>query len=171
MDMSNVPTGEIIISHVNVEPINTAIKERAKTLAEQLNPEAASQFESDMGSYECYAEGHGTDLLFGIKVSESYLINYLKSHGTPVSGGEDGVAHNVDGSTYTSRVPRQLQGTPLPELELPVIDGEEEAQQLLAIMAPDAAHNAIAESKTEIQKAIVPSIQKEIYQMFGGDSQ
>ena len=169
MDMSNVPTAEIIASGIDLLPINDAIKLRAKTLAAELNKEAATQFESDMSAFECSVKSNGSILSFSLNLNESYLIKYLQNHGTPVSGGDNGIAHNVDGTTYQSNVPEQLQGTPLYMYELPEIDGEDEAKQLVQIMAPDATENAIAKKHDEIGKAIMPYVEQEISEILGGD--
>lgn len=161
MDMSNV--ADIVISYVDVDIINNAIKQRALALGEQMNPEAADQFISDMNEIVCSVKSNGSSLTFSAEPSESYLINYLKSHGTPVAGGDDGTAHNVDGSTYQSRVPERLWGTPLPEFELPVLDGNDEAQHMVELLAPDAARNAVESSKDEIaHQIVIPYIQQQI---------
>ena len=165
--MATINIANIIAENVNLEIINQAIKQRAQALASQLEDQAADQFISDMSSFESSIECDGTGLVFKIRPSETYLLSYLQSHSTPVSGGDGGQAHNVDGSTYESNVPDRLQGTPLPWYELPSIDGEEEVQQLIKIMAPDAAKNAIGNSMEQIkEKIVIPFLQEEL---IGGD--
>lgn len=167
MDMNNI--ADIVVSYVDVEPINQAIATRAETLGEQMDPKAAQQFIDDMKAYKCKAESDGNSVSFKTEMSESYLINYLKNHGTPESGGEGGIVHDVDGSTYESSVPEHLQGTPLPWYELPVFDGEDEIHHIVEIMAQDAVQSAIPGSKQEISDSIVkPYIQEEIAQLLGG---
>ena len=168
MDM-NIPTAELTVSNIDLEPINQAILIRAQNLAEQMSAEAGEQFIKDMSSLECSVSADGTMLSYSVSPSQSYLIEYLKSHGTPVSGGDNGTAHNVDGSTYTSKVPKRLQGTELPRFELPALDGEDEAKQLLKIMAPDATNDGIRKSKSAIGQAAAPYVKKEVNKILGGD--
>ena len=169
MDMSNI--ADIVITHVDVEPINLAIKNRAEALAGQMNQEASEQFLSEMNEIICSVSANNGSLSFSIEPSESYLLNYLKNHGTPVAGGDGGTAHNVDGSTYESRVPVKFWGTELPELELPTLDGEDEAYHIVEIMSPDAAQNAVSDSKDEIAETIVkPFIIEQLSNIGGGAS-
>lgn len=167
MGMNNV--ADIVLTYVDISIINNAIKQRASALGEQMNPEAAEQFMSDMNQIECSVLSDGSSLSFIAEPSESYLLKYLQAHGTPVAGGDDGTAHNVDGSTYNSRVPKRLWGTPLPELELPVLDGNDEAHHIVELMAPDAARQAVSKSKAEIAEQIyVPYLKQEISKSLGG---
>lgn len=168
MDMSNIPLGDIVAPNVDVGPINRAIKDRAEGLASQMNPEAAEQFVSDMSSLECSVEGAGYELSFSLHPSQSYLLEYLKSHGVPVAGGDGGTAHNVDGSTYQSLVNPKLWGTELPWLELPVLDGEDEAKHIVEIMGSDAGQDAVNRSGSEIIQAVKPEVMNEVRQMIGG---
>ena len=157
---------DIIVGRVDLSPINNAIKQRAEALGSQMREEAAEQFVSDMSQFESSVESSGSSLIFKSKISDSYLINYLKDHGTPVAGGDNGTAHNVDGSTYESRVPKALQGTPLPWYELPHFDCEEEVQHLVEIMAPDATQDAINNSESEIREQVAIPLLKEC--LYGG---
>lgn len=166
MDMNNV--AEIVVSHIDTQPINQAIKERAEALASQLNPEAAKQFISDMSELVCNARQNGNSASFSVEPSTAYLINYLRSHDTPVLGGDDGTAHNVDGTTYESIVPERLWGTPLPDLELPTIDGEDEAYHIAEIMAQDAMQDAVNRSKQEITEQIAKPYIIEQLSSIGG---
>lgn len=164
MDINNL--GDIVVNHVDLTIINNAIKQRAEALGGQLNADAAAQFISDMSQIECSVESNGTGLVFNTKLSDSYLLNYLKNHTTPVSGGEGGEAHNVDGSTYESGVPYQLQGTPLPWYELPTVEGQDEANKVVEIMASDASRAAVNSSLPEIESEVVMPYVRE--HLFGG---
>lgn len=168
MDTSNIPTGVIAAANADPEIINRAIKNRAETLAAEMNPEAAAQFISDMGELQCSVKGEGQALSFTLTPSQSYLLNYLKSHGTPVAGGDGGTVHDVDGSTYPSKVPPQLWGTELPWLKLPTVQGEDEAMHILEIMAPDCANDAVQKSSDQIAEYIKPLVQQELSQVLGG---
>ena len=78
MDMNNV--ADIVLTHVDVSVINNAIKQRASALGEQMNPEAAEQFMSDMNQIECSVSSDGSSLSFIAEPSESYLLKYLQAH-------------------------------------------------------------------------------------------
>lgn len=161
--MAMTDISDIIVKYIDLEPINLAIKQRAKALASQLDEEAANQFISDMSSFKSSVECKGSSVSINVSPSESYLLNYLQNHSTPVSGGDGGQAHNIDGSTYESNVPKQLQGTPLPWYELPVIDGEDEIQHLIEIMAPDAVQNAVNNGLEQIkEKVIIPLVKEKL---------
>lgn len=164
MAMSNIPLGDIVAPNVDTLPILTAIQTRGSALASQLPADAAAQLQSDVGAYEISVVGQGKSVTFQTRMNESYLVGYLSSHGTPVSGGDGGSAHNVDGSTYTSSVPSQLQGTPLPWYELPIIEVESELNHVVELFASDAVENAAARSTEAITEAVKP----EIIGMIGG---
>lgn len=166
----DIDLATIVISHMDVSPINRAIQQRAEALASQLRPEAAEQFLSDFKSYSCNAALEGDEIAFTPEVSESYLIEYLKDHGTPVAGGDNGTAHNVDGSTYESRVPEKFWGTPLPWLELPTIDGKEEVSHVIQLMAGDAIRDSVNRSNKEIKDIAYTYFRDKLSEMLGGDS-
>lgn len=166
MVMNNIAS--IVIPYINTEPILSALKSRAEALAGQMNPEAGSQFASDMQSIDCNVQDQGENISFAPQISESYIVNYLASHDTPVAGGDNGTAHNVDGSTYQSNVPKKFWGTPLPFLELPIIDALNEAIQIVRLLAPDAVKDAISNSKEKILEVIKPQIIQEFTTALGG---
>ena len=122
-----------------------------------------------MSAYQCFVSSDGSNVSFKTKIESSYLIEYLKSHGTPVSGGEDGTAHNLDGTTYESKVDPDLWGTPLPWYELPTLQGEDEVKHLIEIMAPDAVNAAAKLSTHEIAEAVSPYVKTELEKALGGD--
>ena len=96
MDMTNIIIGDIVAAGVDVSVINNNIKQRANDLASQMNPDAAAQFVSDMSEIECVVSSNGNTITGKLQPSQSYLLNYLKSHGTPVSGGDNGTAQTAD---------------------------------------------------------------------------
>lgn len=166
----DIDLATIVMSHIDVSPINRAIQQRAEVLASQLNPEAAEQFASDCKSYSCNVAMDGDNIAFTPEVSESYLIEYLRSHGTPVAGGDNGTAHNVDGSTYESNVPEKFWGTPLPWLELPTIDGKEEVMHIIQLMAKDAVQDSVSRSNKEIKEAAFAYAKDKLSGVIGGGS-
>lgn len=170
MDMSNIPAGEIVAPNIDLGPINQGIKDRAFALSSQMNPEAAAQFENDMSALECSVQGEGSSVKFSLRPSNAYLIQYLKDHGTPVTGGDDGTAHNVDGSTYSSDVPPERWGIELPWLELPHLDGEEEAVQIVKLLGPDAAISGVSNSSDALGEAAKPIVEAELQNYLGGGS-
>ena len=168
MDMSNLHAGEIVAPKIDVSIINQGIQDRAGALSGEMNPEAAAQFLKDMSALVCTVEGEGSLVKFSVQPSESYIIEYLKNHDIPVAGGDNGTAHNVDGSTYTSSVPQKFWGTELPWLELPHLDGEEEAVHIVELLAPDATRIGISNSSAEISEAAKPLVAAEIQNYLGG---
>ena len=167
MDMNSINIADIIINDIDLEPINLAIKARAQALASQLPPEAADQLVSDMDAFECAVTSEGNSVSFKLNVKESYLIEYLKSHGTPVTGGDQGEAHNVDGSTYESRVPPDLWGTPLPWLELPHLEiVKSEIEPILKIMAPEAVKSSINSSSSAFKDILKMMLTQELKNIF-----
>lgn len=170
MDMNSIATGEIVAKHIDAERIRQRLSDRFSVLASQLPADAASQFMQDSQAIECQVSGNGQTVSFGLKPSESYLIKYLESHSTPVSGGSGGMVHELDGSVRQSLVDPDLWGTELPWLELPILDCKNEAEQFLQIIAPEEVQASIASSKNEIAQAAVPVVTKQIQQLFGGDA-
>ena len=170
IDVNSIPFGDIIVRNIDMSIINQNIANRAVALASQMNPEAASQFEEDMKSYECTAKSEGNSISFDLDLSQSYLLKYLANHGTPVTGGDDGIAHNVDGSTYHSNVNPRNWGIELPMLELPVVDGKDEALKILELFSKDAMQNAIRKSTSDIYDYMNPILTEAILNTIGGDS-
>jgi len=153
---SQIHAGEIIVKYIKTDKLKEMWDERVKALAYQMDDESANQLASDASSFEIKISGEGNKVKAENVLSETYLINYLKSHDVPVSGGEGGTVHNVDGSTYTSSVPQQLQGTPLPWYELPIIDIKNEADNFLGITFPDEVEVANSRAIEEIKEAATP---------------
>ena len=169
MDMNNINIAEIIIGDIDLEPINLAIKARAQALASQLPQEAADQLIGDMEAFECAVTSEDNSVSFKLNVKESYLIEYLKSHGTPVAGGDNGEAHNVDGSVYQSRVDPSLWGTPLPWLELPHLEiAKEELEPILKIMAPEAVKSSINSNSSAFKDILKMMLVQELKNIFSG---
>lgn len=169
MDTNNIPIGDIVISNIDIDLINSAIRQRAESIGSQLPADAAAQLQTDMSAIECQATSTGSGIQFSTKISESYLLSYLQKHGTPVSGGDGGIVHDLDGSTHESRVPKQLQGTPLPWYELPTLDGEDEIKHIIEIMAPDAVQDGINKSRSAIAETIAPIMIDKVIGMLGGE--
>ena len=167
MDMNNINIADIIINDIDLEPINLAIKARAQALASQLPPEAADQLVSDMDAFECAVTSEGNSVSFKLNVKESYLIEYLKNHGTPVAGGDGGTVHNLDGSTDTSNVTQNLWGTPLPWLELPHLEiVKSEIEPILKIMAPEAVKSSINSNSSAFKDILKMMLTQELKNIF-----
>jgi len=166
MVTSNIPLGSIVAPNVDIGPIKTALETRGAALGSQLPSDAAAQLQSDVNAYEVVVDGSGDSVSFKTQMNESYLVGYLASHGTPISGGDGGTAHNLDGSTYTSRVPHQLQGTPLPWYELPIVEVESELNHVVELMAHDAVENAMSKSSSAIAEAVKPEVIEMVRGLF-----
>ena len=167
MDMSKYPIGEIVASHMDTSPIDQALKGRAEALASQLNSKAGAQLVSDMGNLEFKVTGEGQSVSGKIDISDSYIIEYLKNHSTPVAGGDSGTVHDPSGATYHSNVDPNLWGTELPWYEMPIMDVRQEAEHVVELMFPDAVQDAVSRSTSDIGELIKPEIVKEISSMLG----
>lgn len=164
----NIATGEVVAKYVNTDEINRSIQERIAVLSGELNPEAAAQLVADGNKLETVVEGHGNSVSGKNVLKESYLIEYLKQHDIPVSGGDGGTAHNVDGSPYSSKVPIQLQGNELESLMLPIIDVKTEADNYLNIVFKDKVEEAATNAAGEIKELITPTVKEMVANEIGG---
>lgn len=158
INLDNVPIGEIIAAHIDTNKLNEMISARISVLAEQLNEEASQQLVQDGSKIHTVVEGEMQNVGAHNELKESYLISYLQSHSVPVAGGDAGTVHNVDGSTYHSRVPMKFWGNELSSLMLPIIDVFEEADNYLNIIFPDAVEEAKPKAMPEITEAVKPEI-------------
>ena len=170
----DIPAGEILAKYINVDRMNKRKDERLETLANELNPEAAAQLIADGQKFVTVVEGKGNSVKARNQITESYLITYLADHDVPKSGGDNGTAHNVDGSTYKSLVPPELQGEELESLMLPIIDVIEEMNNLNRITLPEevavAKPQAAEEIKNLIAEKVKPYFVQRVQQIFGGDA-
>ena len=87
------------------------------------------------------------------------LIN--KGSPAPLAGGDNGIAHNPDGTPYYSRVPEQLWGTRLDFLARQGIDIIGETKQMLLDLFKDRITEAIQAAKQRIAEAFKPMIAAE----------
>jgi len=164
----NAPFGEIIAPNVDTGPINNGIYQRAIALSEQLNPDAAAEFLSEMSAFQCTVKGEGKSIHFSLEANGGYLLGVLHNPPVPLAGGDGGTAHNADGSTYQSAVDPKFYGNPLESLQLPRIEGEQEANHIVELFAGDAANDAASKSDDAISNAIEPQLQEMVAQQFGG---
>lgn len=162
MDMSDigkhVPLGEIIVKYIDKEKINNRLSERIQALSYQLNDKASAQLQEDAGKVEADIQGEGKQILAKIALKQSYLIQYLKNHDVPVAGGDNGTAHNVDGSTYQSSVDPKFWGNELESLMLPIMDVIEEEENLLNITFKEDVEEAQSAASEEICEALKPDV-------------
>ena len=86
----------------------------------------------------------------------------------PLTGGNGGIAHNPDGSTYSSKVPEALQGNPIPQFAKQGIDIESEMKMMAKDLFIDIVNEIISSSSDEIAEAVKPYIVQEINNALGG---
>ena len=83
----------------------------------------------------------------------------------PLSGGSGGTATNPDGSTYTSAVPWQLQGVPLPEYAKAPNPISEGITTMLQTLVPNWISEAAGECSKEIGALVKDEIVNAIQQL------
>ena len=76
----------------------------------------------------------------------------------------------MDGSTYISDVPPERRGIKLYDLELPHLDGEEEAVQIVKLFSRDAAISGVNNSSGALGEAAKPIIEAKFKNYLGGGS-
>ena len=158
----DIPAGEILAKYINVERMNQRLQDRIATLAQELNEEASAQLIKDGKKIQVNVQGQGDTITAKNILTESYLIEYLQDHDVPKSGGVNGIAHNVDGSTYISAVPLELQGQEIQEYMLPIMDIIEESNNLTGITFPEEAEVAKPKAIDEMKETAVPMIKSHI---------
>ena len=158
-------TNEIDIAAIIAEEVRsfeTTATEFAKTRFLALsaefngNDKEAAEIEKIADRVQCIITNNENSFDLEIKFNES-SNNYFEiiSEGmpAPVSGGDDGIAHNPDGSTYHSKVPEQLCGTVLDEYAETGIDIVGEIKMMLKDLFYDRIMEAINNAKREIAEA------------------
>lgn len=171
MDLSDIPVGEIVSKNMNIEPMNNSIKVRAEMLASQLNPKAAEEVISETQGLKWMITGEGASIKFSIAEVKMPFVDQLANGPIiPVAGGDNGIAHNPDGSTYQSAVPERFYGNPLESLALPKSDLVNEIGQTGKLFAEDAFVNAAAASEGEINNIVGPRCMEELLKALKGGS-
>ena len=87
----------------------------------------------------------------------------------PLVGGDNGTAHNPDGSTYKSNAPLYAYGLPLdgsdgrPDYSKEGTGVIHEIKTMLKDLFSDYFHDAIADSKKEIMETVKKNVQERIH--------
>ena len=169
MDLSDIPFGEIIAKNIDLDPMNNSLKVRAEMLASQLNPKAAAEVVSEAGGLQWTVTGQNNSIGFEVVEKNIPFINQLANGPiVPVAGGDNGTAHNPDGTTYQSKVPEKFYGNPLESLALPRAEFMNEIEHTGELLAVDAYDNSAQVSSGEIEQLIAPRCEEEIARAFGG---
>lgn len=112
-------------------------------------------------------EGISLSLNFDEKENWWKIINEGMS--APLTGGNGGVAHNPDGTTYISKVPEALQGKPIPQFAKHGIDIESEIETMIKDLFTNIVNEIISSNSEEIAEAVKPYIVQELNKVLGGD--
>lgn len=169
MDLNDIPFGEIIAKNVDLGPINNSVKVRAEMLASQLNPKAAAEVTSEAEGLQWSVSAQNNSVIFEITEANIPFINQLANGPSiPVAGGDNGTAHNPDGSTYQSNVPKVFYGNPLESLALPKADLMNEIQYTGKLFASDACNSSAQASNGEIKQLVLPRFSNEVAKIMKG---
>lgn len=81
-------------------------------------------------------------------------IEKLLSEGKPIpySGGVNGMVTHLDGTQTVSKVPKNLQGTPLPDYAWDPMPAEEETRTMLETVVPDMISDQAQKSQGVISR-------------------
>lgn len=86
----------------------------------------------------------------------------------PLAGGDEGTAHNPDGSTYQSSVPYQLWGQPVPGYAKPATGVINEIRTMLADLFRTEMQEVISSSKSEFMKLTKEEVANRLKGVMGG---
>ena len=84
----------------------------------------------------------------------------------PLTGGRGGIVTNPDGSTYPSRVPKQLWGNPIDEYAKTGSDVLDEVKMMLKDLFTQRVKEITSECKPELTKLAKSYVTQEILTMF-----
>lgn len=103
---------------------------------------------------QCEIFANGSSIGLNITYGHSPYLDIIQNGmPAPLSGGDGGIAHNPDNSTYTSAVPANLQGQVLEGFAKEGEDVMGEVAMMLRDLFRDEVQSAVGESKTEIAEA------------------
>lgn len=143
---------------VSFELMATAFaKQRFLALSAEFNEneKEAAEIEKIADQIKCTITY--SDNLFDLEIFFDDNSNYFEiiNEGmpAPVAGGDNGIAHNPDGSTYKSNVPEQLWGNVLDEYAENGIDIMGETKTMLKDLFYDRIMDAINNEKGKIAEA------------------
>lgn len=136
---------------INASEYNTNEKE-----AEELNKI------SEGIRCELTSDGSSVSLSILYDDNNEYLHIIQKGMEAPLTGGDNGIATNPDGTQYHSKVPKQLWGNEIESYAKPAEDVKGEVKMMLHDLFMQRVQEVISENKVEIAKQIKPYIEKEI---------
>ena len=91
-----------------------------------------------------------------------YLNVIQEGMDAPLTGGNNGIVTNPDGSTEQSKVPQTLWGTPLEQYAKEGEDVIGEIRTMLTDLFKDRVQEAVSESKQKITDIVKPYITNEL---------
>lgn len=107
---------------------------------------------------------------FSIPDSNDQWGNTIEEGTSPVSGGQGGSVTHPDGHQEPSRVPIQLQGTPLPWLSAAGVTWKDNVIKQAQTLIPEAISSVISEYSEEISKSVRPYIEEILASALGGSA-
>lgn len=130
-----------------------------------MNDKESEELMTIAESIRCTIQNEGDAFSLNIEYGDSPYLNIIE-HGmeAPLTGGDGGIAHNPDGSTYRSNVPVQFQGNPIESFAKQGEDVMGEVRMMLT----DLFRNAILEAVSESKQEIADTYRSEIQNRLGG---
>ena len=168
MDMNDLEStmASRIALTADVSPMDNMIKAAAESLYGSFvdNPKAIEELQKEVDAMYWSCSSNGPDVVFNLEEPEetTFVDTVSEDQGVPVSGGDNGIAHNPDGTTYQSQA--KVFGIELPWFVLPVVDFKEEIKKRSNALARDCASSAINENKSVIYEPL----EREIKNVLGG---
>lgn len=140
------------------------------TMQFQTNEKEIDALNKIVNNTHCEIKDTGAGASMSISFDEkdkwfSILTNGMDA---PLTGGQGGIAHNPDGSTYTSKVPGPLQGNPIPEFAREGVSLVDEINMMVKSLFKAEVQDAINASKNELFTILKSYIKNEIKYALGG---
>lgn len=138
---------------------------------------SAAQNEKEAAEYEKIADNikyvvvqNGASVSFVLKIAEHVPFQEVIEEGmpAPLSGGNNGLVTEPNGDTHISNVPSQLWGTELTWYAKAPNPITEEANKMLATLAPDMIRAAVSACNGRITKEAASYFKSEILAALGG---
>ena len=115
-----------------------------------------------------FVDGSSISLELRFDKKDNWYNIILHGMKAPLTGGNGGIAHNPDGSTYESQVPPQLQRRPIEEFAKEGIPLEQEILTIVETLYDGIVKEAAHACSDEIAEAYKPYIIEQINKVLGG---
>lgn len=134
------------------------------------NEQEIAEIQKMANAVKYVARQNGSSISFSLKNSEEYPFLSVIEEGLSglQSGGDNGLVTEPSGDTHISRVPSQLQGTPLPWLSKEATPITDEAEKMIEATAPDIIEDIIQSNQEAISKQAAAYFEPMLQQYLGG---